>query len=130
MKERAGGLAYALYAHDNSPHPATYVNTGGVDQAALGGSGLPLNTWTHLAATYDGTTLRLYVNSSLVGSRSVGGAITASSLPLRIGGNAARISLLSIYLRAFRRSHLECWGWRASQRQLVRLTWRISSGRL
>jgi hypothetical protein len=22
------------------------------------------------------------------------------------------------------------WGWRASQRQLVRLTWRISSGRL
>ena len=48
---------------------------------------LPLNTWTHLAATYDGTTLRLYVNGAQVGSRAVTGALLTSTGALRIGGN-------------------------------------------
>src|SRR4029450_2971319 len=31
-----------------------------------GSSSLPMNTWSHLAATYDGTAMRLYVNGVLV----------------------------------------------------------------
>ena len=31
IKEAPGGLAYALYAHDNAPRPAGTLNTGGID---------------------------------------------------------------------------------------------------
>jgi hypothetical protein len=48
---------------------------------------LPLNAWTHLAATYDGAALRLYVNGALASTRAMTGPITASASPLRIGGN-------------------------------------------
>ena len=58
MKEVNGGLVYALYAHDDAPRPAAYVRIAGKSQSDTTGgtASLPLNTWTHLAATYDGTT--------------------------------------------------------------------------
>jgi hypothetical protein len=87
MKETPGGQAYTLYAHDGAPHPAVTVNVGG-DQSAVGTAQLPLNVWTHLAATYDGTTLRLYVNAIQVGSRALPGSMAVSSGVLRIGGNS------------------------------------------
>jgi hypothetical protein len=89
LKERPGGLAYALYASDNTAKPpAGYVNTGGGDLKASKNPVLPLNVWTHLAVTYDGQSLRLYVNGLLRHSRSASGSIRTSASPLRIGGNA------------------------------------------
>jgi WD40 repeat protein/fibronectin type 3 domain-containing protein len=87
MKEAPNGLAYALYGHDTA-RPAAYINTGGSDRGANGSQSLPANTWSHLAASYDGTTLRLYVNGSLAGSQAVTGTLAATASPLRIGGNA------------------------------------------
>jgi hypothetical protein len=46
------------------------------------------DVWSHLAATYDGTTLRLYVNGVQTAERVVGGAIAVSDGALRFGGNA------------------------------------------
>jgi hypothetical protein len=87
MKEAAGKLVYALYANDNAPRPAVTMAIAGIDRSATGASAVPLNAWTHLAATYDGTTLRLYVNGVEALSRAQTGNMTASTNPLRIGGN-------------------------------------------
>ena len=90
MKETASGVAYGLYAHDNAPAPAVTVNIGGsgVDQSALGTAPLALGVWSHLAATYDGATLRLFVNGVQAGTRATTGAMSTSAAPLRLGGNA------------------------------------------
>ena len=51
------------------------------------GSALAANTWSHLALTYDGAALRLYVNGTLVSTQAQTGSIAVSSNPLQIGGD-------------------------------------------
>jgi len=88
MKEAGNTLAYSLYAADNSNRPpAGYVQIGG-DQPVVGSGVLPLNTWTHLAVTFNGSGMSLYVNGTLAGTRNLSGSIATSTGPLRIGGNA------------------------------------------
>jgi uncharacterized protein DUF4082/concanavalin A-like lectin/glucanase superfamily protein/Big-like domain-containing protein/fibronectin type III domain protein len=113
LKERSDGLAYGVYAHNNASHPAAHVNGVGEHSAAAAAQ-VPLNTWTHLAATYDGTTLRLYVNGAEVNSVSLAGPIVASDGPLRVGGNAifgeyfrGRIDEIRIYNRAVTESEIQ-----------------------
>ena len=86
FKQTNSGMVYSLYAH-NGTRPAGQVNIGG-EQNAIGPSALPLNTWTHLAVTYDRSALRLYVNGTQVASKAQSGDIPASTGVLRIGGNS------------------------------------------
>ncbi|MEJ7848342.1 MAG: LamG-like jellyroll fold domain-containing protein [Pyrinomonadaceae bacterium] len=48
------------------------------------------NTWTHVAATYDGARIRIYINGLLNGvSPEITPVIPANSAPLRIGADSA-----------------------------------------
>jgi hypothetical protein len=86
LKEQPGNLIYALYAGDGLGRPATDVFTT-ADKGFSGTTALTLNTWVHLAATYDGTTQRLFVNGVQVATKATTGAIKVSTGALRIGGN-------------------------------------------
>jgi len=48
---------------------------------------LPVNTWTHLAGTYDGATMKVYTNGVLAASVAQTGTIAPSTDGLFIGGN-------------------------------------------
>ena len=59
----------------------------GTNANAIAASTLPTNTWSYLAATYDGTSLRLYVNGTQVASLAKTGSILTSTNPLTIGSD-------------------------------------------
>ncbi|WP_206068505.1 LamG-like jellyroll fold domain-containing protein [Nonomuraea composti] len=86
-KQYGNDLAYVLAAGNDNNRPAAIIHTTG-EVGAGGTASLPLNTWSHLATTYDGTTLRLYVNGVLAGQRTAGGPIRTDNGILRIGGNS------------------------------------------
>jgi Concanavalin A-like lectin/glucanases superfamily/Galactose oxidase-like, Early set domain/Bacterial Ig domain/Carboxypeptidase regulatory-like domain/Kelch motif len=87
LKENTGALAYALYSANNASRPATFVHTS-ADFGVNGVAAVPLNAWTHLSVTYDGATLRLFVNGVQASSRAVTGLTVATTGALRIGGNS------------------------------------------
>jgi hypothetical protein len=87
MKERTGGLAYALYANSNTNQPNSTLRIASSPRSLSAANHLPTNTWTHLAATYNSVTQRLFVNGTQVGSRAQTGSLEVSANPVRIGGN-------------------------------------------
>jgi hypothetical protein len=86
-KEMGGRFAYALHAGNREGKPTSTLVIGSSDRSLVGGASLPLRAWTHLAATYDGTTRMLFVNGVQVRKGAASGSLAASSGPLRIGGN-------------------------------------------
>jgi hypothetical protein len=64
------------------------VNTpAGGNQKVRSATKAKVNTWMHVAGTYDGAMVRLYVDGVLVGSLAKTGLIVSDSTPVIIGGN-------------------------------------------
>jgi glucose/arabinose dehydrogenase/chitodextrinase len=101
--------AYLLHASGGgSPLAPTGGGTfsGAVDYFPAA-TALPLNTWSHVALTWDGSLMRLYVNGVESANRSRSGTLQPTTAPLRIGGNSpygefflGRIDEVRVYDRA------------------------------
>jgi hypothetical protein len=113
----ANDLSYALYAANGASNPPSvhglFGSGGGADKSAVGTSTLPINTWTHLAGTYDGTALRLYVNGVLAATLAQAGSLTTTTGALRIGGDASNefftglIDEVRVYNRALSQTEIQ-----------------------
>lgn len=86
----------ALYASNDGTYcgqgaPVVWFNSNGdlgPSYYACRVTPLPVGVWSHLAATYDGTTLKLYINGALVtgpGTVSASGYMEPTNLPMEIG---------------------------------------------
>ena len=79
---------YLEASSTNAGKPVGAGIIGGVNTKASGTAPLATNTWTHLATTYDGAALKLYVNGNLVRTTAVTGTLATSASPLQIGGDS------------------------------------------
>ena len=83
-----GNDNYFLEATTDKGTPGGGVTIGSVDAVIRGTTSLTPNTWSHLALTYDSSTIRLYVNGVQVSTVARTGSIVSSANPLQIGGDS------------------------------------------
>jgi len=86
---------YLAATSRNASKPVSGVRIGEGEVQTQGRSRLPKNSWTHLAATYDGETLRFYVNGREKSAQAQPGGLATTAGDLEIGGN----SLAGSYFR-------------------------------
>ncbi len=107
---------YDLSLEDTAFPASAYFNLkiSGTNYEVLCLDCLSLNTWYHLAATFDGTTMRLYVNGQLVDSGTHPGTMDTTSNPVGIGcgtsGSAQLIGTIDevkIYSRALSQAEIQ-----------------------
>ena len=82
-----GSDDYFLDAASPTGYPAAGGIFGGAPGTAYGDEALPARAWTHLALTYNGSKLRLFVDGSRVAAVAANGPIASSNSPLEIGGD-------------------------------------------
>ncbi len=87
IKENSGGIPYTLYASSETGPPVAHVFAGAT-RDAFGPMPIGISTWTHLAMSWDGANLRLYVDGAEVASQPYSAALIGSSGAVRIGGTS------------------------------------------
>lgn len=113
-------LAYTLAANNNTSgaanqRPNSRIRIGSNTRTVTGTSKLTLNTWMHLACTYDGATMRFYQNGVQVSTFATTGNMAVTTNLLRIGGSpalgtqyfAGLIDEVRIYNRALSQAEIQ-----------------------
>lgn len=78
----AGTAQFALYASRTSAGPAGVLAVGAnisSNTVSAGGFAMTANAWQHVAATFDGTTMKLFLNGSQVSSIAQSGTLGVGS---------------------------------------------------
>ncbi len=83
--DSAWASGYGLYWGDQGN--IGFFTSGWNSTYFTGNSTIPINTWTHVAATYDGTVRNIYINGVLDMSNTLQGTVGANNLDLFIGSN-------------------------------------------
>jgi hypothetical protein len=83
--DQNNGSGYALRFGSTGVLEFLLGTTAGWKTIASPANGLTLNEWQHVAATYDGATMKLYINGSLVGQVANASAATTNTMDLNIG---------------------------------------------
>ena len=94
--------------------PRFRLKTNGKTTTLIGKNDLPVGKWVHVAATYDGSSMRIYLDGKLMGSVKKSGFIsTNSSVAVRLGDNPkggrafdGTIDDVRVYSRALSASEL------------------------
>src|SRR5882724_6206253 len=104
---------YLMASSDPNNRPAVGGTWTGGNQNTAAPSALALNVWTHLAASFDGATVRLYVNGVQVASQAQTTPFAATTGTLQIGADsygeffAGRIDEVRIYNRALSAAEIQ-----------------------
>jgi hypothetical protein len=89
MKESPGNEAWVIYGGsvDAGRAKAGAISTGPF--YVIGNpTALPLNAWSHIAITLNGSTFKMFVDGAEVASAPVANPLAPATGPLRIGGNS------------------------------------------
>ena len=74
------------YVNFNTPQFQIGTNNNWQNASAPGGS-IPYDTWTHVAGTFDGSAIRIFINGIEEGYAPYDGAIIPSDIDIRIGSH-------------------------------------------
>jgi hypothetical protein len=88
IAHKGSGAALVRFEITATGHPRILGYFGGEFAIAETPSPVALNRWTHLAATYDGTALRIFVDGVAQAAEPASGVLGLSSEPFLVGGMA------------------------------------------
>jgi hypothetical protein len=105
---------YLMAASSVNNRPAVGGNFVAGNQNTVGPTALAANTWTHLASTFDGATVRLFVNGVQVASQAQSTQLAPTTGTLQIGADSypaesfiGRIDEVRVYNRALSAAEIQ-----------------------
>jgi hypothetical protein len=81
---------YEVYLVDDGERPQVTINLPTTFTKLTSNRGIPQGRWTHLAFTYDGSELTIYINGRKDASTSAGGSVNGNGLSFVVGANTGR----------------------------------------